>query len=226
MSSSAPFLIPDIRHHSLQSTWTFSYCFPPRSPDIKIDQWERYLHYFTDFSSFEDFYGIINSIEKPSQLPVGCRYYVFRKGIKPIWEDLPNKNGYEFSVEYDNVPSKGKSKGKPKDRSQMAEDRWMDLTLSILTENIPNNDKINGIEFFHRKYGFRVGVWTKNLNDKEKIELEQTIKKLLGQNPPPLASIQLSTAPANKQHQKENKNEAEIKKETQTKEEKESSQPK
>ena len=81
MSSSAPFLIPDIQHHSLQSTWTFSYCFPPRSPDIKIDQWERYLHYFTDFSSFEDFYGIINSIEKPSQLPVGCRYYVFRKGI-------------------------------------------------------------------------------------------------------------------------------------------------
>lgn len=195
--TTSPFLIPNIQHHKLHCTWTFSYCIPPNTTKGKAEQWDRYLHPFTDFCSFEDFYGILNSIEKPATLPVGCRYYVFKKGIKPIWEDKANEGGYAFSVEYDSQVKKGKGKKPTKDKSIIAEDKWMDLTLTMLTNNFPNVDKVNGIEFNHRKSGFRIGVWTKRIDQNEKTALETDIKKLLGEEAPPMISVQLTgpTAP-------------------------------
>ena len=195
MSQQNQFLIPDIEHHKLQSVWTFSYCIPPRDSQNKTEQWERYLHHFSDFMSFEDFYGIINTLDKPSTLPISCRYYVFRKGIKPLWEDKANEDGFIFSVEYELGTPKSKGKGKGKDRAEIAGEKWTDLTLSVLAEDFPNVDKINGIEFFHRKSGFRVALWAKKMDDKEEKEIETAVNKLLGPNPPPLHTIKLSQSP-------------------------------
>ena len=210
MSANPTFLIQGIEHHKLQSTWTFSYCIPPRSSQNQAAQWEHYLHPFTDFESFEDFYGILNTVEKPSTLPVGCRYYVFRKGIKPIWEDKANEDGYSFSVQYE-TNSKSKGKGKSKDKSDIAEEKWMDLTLSILTENLPNVEKINGVEFFHRKSVFRVAVWTRRLDATEKSSLEKTIKQILGPNSPVLSTINFSDTYVQKSATHEQKEEKEPK---------------
>ena len=202
--NSGTYLIPGIKHHRLQSIWSFSYCIPPGATPNKTEQWEQYLHHFSDFISFEDFYGIMNTVEKPSCLPIGCRYYVFRKGIKPIWEDKANENGYYYTVEYNISPAKGKGKGKGK--SEVAEEKWMDLTLSVLTENIPHVDKINGVEFFHRTSGFRVALWTRKLEDQEKDGLEQTMKKILGSNSPPMHIIKCekqttrTSTPSSNQH--------------------------
>ena len=192
MSQKNSFLIPDIEHHRLKSVWTFSYCIPPRDSQNKTEQWERYLHHFSDFMSFEDFYGILNTLDKPATLPVSCRYYVFRKGIKPIWEDKANEDGFIFSVEYEIGTPKSKGKAKGKDFSELAEEKWTDLTLSVLAGDFPNVDKINGIEFFHRKSGFRVALWTKRMNDNEEKETEAAVIKILSPNPPPLHKIKLN----------------------------------
>ena len=46
-----------------------------------------------NFDTVEDFWSLYNHIEVASKLQIGSDYSLFKKGIKPMWEDPHNKDG-------------------------------------------------------------------------------------------------------------------------------------
>ena len=45
------------------------------------------------FDTVEDFWALYNHIQTPSGLNHGSDYYLFKEGIKPMWEDPQNVDG-------------------------------------------------------------------------------------------------------------------------------------
>lgn len=171
-SKAQPLVKPEgleLHHISGKNPWTFSYCIPSR-PGKSQPAWEKYLHTLHDFSYFEDFFAIYNSIEKPSNLPKACRYYVFQKGIKPLWEDPANQEGMQYTIEYTNPKdnSKDSSKDDTKGEYVEAQEKWLELVLSVFC-SFPK-DKVNGIEFNNRGETTRLGVWTRKLDNEKDVE--------------------------------------------------------
>jgi translation initiation factor 4E len=168
--------------HNLQQAWTFHYLIPNRM-GLQNANWADFLKELHDFQTFEDFYAILNTIDPPSSLPKGCRYYVFRKGVQPLWEDEGNLNGKEIFAQYPSDPKQGKTVLKA--HAEEAERHWRELTLSVIAN--PRSDpllrhqaKINGVEYNCRGSVVKVGIWTAPLDAVEFDEIKEDVKNILG----------------------------------------------
>ena len=42
-------------------------------------------------------YRVMNNIKKPSEINLGANYHLFKKGIKPMWEESENRNGGKWT---------------------------------------------------------------------------------------------------------------------------------
>jgi translation initiation factor 4E len=168
--------------HNLQQVWTFHYLIPNRI-GLQNANWADFLRELHDFQTFEDFYAILNTIDPASGLPKGCRYYVFRRGVKPLWEDEGNLNGKEIFAQYPSDPKNSKQVSKA--HAEEAERKWRDLTLSVIAN--PRGDpllrhqaKINGVEYNCRGSVVKVGIWTAPLSPSEFQAIEEDVRAILG----------------------------------------------
>jgi len=55
------------------------------------------FNYFSNFIVFS-IHSIFSHIRPPSMLKIGCDYSVFKSDIKPMWEDITNKNGGRWLI--------------------------------------------------------------------------------------------------------------------------------
>lgn len=84
--------------HPLQYTWTMYHDskakFPtPTSPDgADGHEYAAGLSTVGEFETVENFCRYFNWLKPPSQLETGSNYHLFKKGIKPMWEDAANAN--------------------------------------------------------------------------------------------------------------------------------------
>jgi translation initiation factor 4E len=168
--------------HNLQQVWTFHYLIPNRI-GLQNANWADFLKELYDFQTFEDFYAILNTIDPASGLPKGCRYYVFRRGVKPLWEDEGNLNGKEIFAQYPSDPKNLKQVSKA--HAEEAERKWRDLTLAVIAN--PRGDpalrhqaKINGVEYNCRGSVVKVGIWTAPLSPSEFQAIEEDVRAILG----------------------------------------------
>ena len=197
--------LPDKITHELQSSWTFYYLIPDKF-GTRSKNWKDFLKQLHSFNTFEDFWGIINSIEEPSRLQKGCRYYIFRmkKGqnqkelvpIQPLWEDVNNTGGYEISVQYSlpqNHDQNSRSKNgkfQQKDHNfavnKMAQENWIMMTAKLLCANpqyFKHHESINGVEFNCRGNAIKVGIWTSHtISDGALEETKRNFLNILGYN--------------------------------------------
>ncbi|OHT01136.1 Eukaryotic initiation factor 4E family protein [Tritrichomonas foetus] len=181
--------------HELFNDWTFYYLIPNRL-NSKTPNWNSYLKKLHDFGTFEDFWAIINSIEPAGQLQKGCRYYIFKKDIRPLWEDEKNTGGREISIQY-NLPPEPKGKHfhnnqptphyaeylkKLEPIQTMAQEKWIELSVAILCNKsnyFVHNEFINGIEFNVRAKAIKVGIWTKPVTEEQFEQIKNDLIKIL-----------------------------------------------
>lgn len=159
--------IPEEQHHGLADTWTF-WCLVPKL-DYSTTDWSSFLRKIVDFQSFEDFWGIMNSINKPATIMTGCRYYIFKEGIRPLWEDENNKNGFQVTCSYPNKDNKEQF-------AQLAESKWETLVLLLLGQMLGNYEFINGVEFNRKKSEVNIGVWTKKISDEQLEDIKHNLQ--------------------------------------------------
>lgn len=50
------------------------------------------------FDTVEDFWSLYNHIKVASSLHQGCDYSLFKRGIRPMWEDDANKCGGRWLI--------------------------------------------------------------------------------------------------------------------------------
>eukprot|EP01028_Stygiella_incarcerata_P013376 TRINITY_DN82219_c0_g1_i1.p1 TRINITY_DN82219_c0_g1~~TRINITY_DN82219_c0_g1_i1.p1 ORF type:complete len:201 (-),score=56.80 TRINITY_DN82219_c0_g1_i1:141-743(-) len=151
------------RRHPLQYEWTF--WFHSRQFG---DDYEETLKSGGDFATVEDFWSIFNHVKKPSDLDKGSNYYIFKKGIRPVWEDDVNRKGGRWLILF------------PESYHRLDE-AWEELVLAVIGNTMKFVEDVNGIQFSFRPRGSKIQLWTRSLEPEEHaIEIGLAMERLMG----------------------------------------------
>ena len=145
------------------SFWQFWNHYP--GSDVKKIFFDgEYIHYF-----FKEKYRIL-------------AVNLFQKGIKPEWEDENNDKGsiltLEYTIENEDVDN----------FLMQASDLWIKLICSLIGENLPFCENINGIRFcdktklgYNKLIMFKYEIWVnRNMEEQELNELKSYCTNVFG----------------------------------------------
>jgi translation initiation factor 4E len=92
-----------------------------------------------------------NNITACSDLGLKSDYHLFKKGVRPEWEDPQNKHGGKWSFQF-------------KDKKQVNIDElWLHTQLAAIGETLEDesDNEVMGVVVNVRKGFYRVGLWTR-----------------------------------------------------------------
>ena len=95
-----------------------------------------------------------NNITPTSELALKSDYHLFKKGIRPEWEDPQNKHGGKWSYQF-------KDK-----RSAPIDELWLHVMLAAIGETLESSEddgEVMGVVVNVRKGFYRIGLWTKTV---------------------------------------------------------------
>jgi translation initiation factor 4E len=144
--------------HLLENSWVIWYDSRKLHQQGSQDDWFANLQTVAVFNTVEDFWRTYNHIKRPSDLENGSNYHLFKKGIKPMWEDERNRNGGKWVI---NLVAK--------EDANRVDELWELLTLSMIGEYLDDGvtgDQICGAVISRRKAGTRISVWTKERDNR------------------------------------------------------------
>ena len=135
-------------------------------------KYENNLTEVGTFHSIETFWAVFNNVLSPSALLLNANLHLFKKGIKPMWEDAANQNGGKWTI------SLGKSDPK-------LDKFWRELLLGLTGGVLdkPGEDEFVGIVASRRKNGDRVAVWNRRKENDIVMDLGRRLRKHLGADP-------------------------------------------
>lgn len=136
--------------HPLQNTWTLWYLESDRT---KV--WEDLQNEITSFDTVEDFWSLYNHIKPPSEIKIGSDYSLFKKGIRPMWEDAANKQGGRWVISLARTPKAD------------LDNLWLDVLLCLIGEAFDHSDEICGAVVNVRGKNNKISIWTANGNNEE-----------------------------------------------------------
>ncbi|KAI9750393.1 MAG: eukaryotic translation initiation factor 4E [Lichina confinis] len=135
--------------HPLMHAWTLWFTKPPSG---KGDNWNDLLKEVVTFDSVEEFWGVYNNITPTSQLALKSDYHLFKKGIRPEWEDTQNKHGGKWAFGF-------KDK-----RAVPIDELWLHVMLAAIGETLEEDEdgdgEVMGVVVNVRKGFYRIGLWT------------------------------------------------------------------
>lgn len=151
---------PPAAEHALKSTWIVWY----RPPTSKYSDYEKSTIALASISSVENFWAIYTHLKRPSLLPSVSDYHIFKKGIRPVWEDEANKRGGKWIVRL---------------KKGVADRYWEDLLLAIVGDQFMEaSDEVCGAVLSVRSGEDVLSVWTR-IDGGRNIKIRETIKRLL-----------------------------------------------
>jgi len=105
------------------------------------------------FDSVEEFWGVYNNITACSDLGLKSDYHLFKKGVRPEWEDSQNKHGGKWSYQF-------KDK-----RSVNIDELWLHAQLAAIGETLEDegDNEVMGVVVNVRKGFYRIGLWTRTV---------------------------------------------------------------
>ncbi len=134
------------KKHPLKNEWTLYYD-PPKKSYINFNDYEISLKPIYTFGTVEDFWSVQNHIVKASNLAVGTCYRMFKKNIRPAWEDERNANGgsWHFLIS---------------DNSKTVDKIWDILMLCCIGEILGKfADKVTGVVFSSKRNRYKLSLW-------------------------------------------------------------------
>ncbi|KAL1916255.1 uncharacterized protein VTP21DRAFT_5872 [Calcarisporiella thermophila] len=154
--------------HRLQNGWTLWYDNPGKKANTQ--SWSQNLKQLITFDTVEDFWGVYNNVAKASELAMGSNYHLFKKDVRPMWEDPANAQGGKWSVQL------------PRNRTGDAiNDMWLYTLLACIGEAFEHEEEICGCVVSVRKIFYRIALWVRTCEDREKLErVGRQLKATLG----------------------------------------------
>eukprot|EP01089_Gocevia_fonbrunei_P014897 TRINITY_DN4218_c0_g1_i4.p1 TRINITY_DN4218_c0_g1~~TRINITY_DN4218_c0_g1_i4.p1 ORF type:complete len:477 (-),score=81.90 TRINITY_DN4218_c0_g1_i4:4-1434(-) len=146
--------------NDLQHSWAF-WCEQDDRRDVQRGQssksYLQRLNKLTAFSQFEDFISNWNSIVA-EQLPLCSALYLFKSGIRPLWEDRANSEGGKvvFNVE-------------PKEDYLKALDMYLRINVLVISSQIRNKG-VCGTSLTLRSTGSVISIWNSKSKDKDHVK--------------------------------------------------------
>lgn len=134
---------PSSEHHPLKSTWIVWY----RPPTSKYCDYEKSTIALAQFATAEAFWTVYTHLKRPSTLPSVSDYHIFKKGIRPVWEDEENKRGGKWIVRL---------------KKGVSDRYWEDLLLAILGDQFAEaGEEVCGAVLSVRSGEDVLSVWTR-----------------------------------------------------------------
>jgi translation initiation factor 4E len=129
--------------HALKSTWIVWY----RPPTPKYSDYEKSTVPLASISSVESFWAVYSHLKRPSLLPTVSDYHIFKKGIRPVWEDEANKRGGKWIVRF---------------KKGVSDRYWEDLLLAMVGDQFAEaGDEVCGAVLSVRGGEDVLSVWTR-----------------------------------------------------------------
>ncbi|KAL9596491.1 MAG: hypothetical protein Q9219_005752 [cf. Caloplaca sp. 3 TL-2023] len=149
-----------VSEHHIRYTWIVWY----RPPTSKFQDYEKSTIPIAHFSSVEAFWTVYVHLRRPSSLPSVSDYHLFKKGIRPVWEDEENKRGGKWIVRL---------------KKGVADRYWEDLLLAIVGDQFAEaSEEVCGAVLSVRSGEDVLSVWTRNDGGRN-IKIRETIKRVL-----------------------------------------------
>nr|QBH73400.1 eukaryotic translation initiation factor 4e [Liposcelis bostrychophila] len=151
--------------HPLQNTWTLWYYENDRSKT-----WEENQREVFSFDTIEDFWSLYNHIKTASELRQGCDYSLFKKGVRPMWEDSANKQGGRWLINLEK-----------KQRNSDLDKYWLEIILCMIGEAFDSHsDEVCGAVINIRGKGDKIGLWTADAHRTQSVmEIGRKLKERL-----------------------------------------------
>jgi len=138
--------------HPLQYRWVLWYCKQDRTKD-----WEECLKEVATFDTVEDFWALYNHIQLASGLSWGSDYYLFKEGIRPMWEDPNNIEGGRWLIQVDKAR-----------RNELIDHYWLELLMAVVGEQFDDcGENVCGVVVNIRQKGDKVSLWTRDATKEE-----------------------------------------------------------
>lgn len=154
----------------LQYTWTiWEQHVPPKDKKVEYSDLSKQS---LSFSTVKDFWACWNHLPQPSELLNGKKFtrekdgtrtivdslMIFRKGVRPEWEDPENKKGGHFQLQL-----------KPTLGGGAIDELWNNLVLGMVGGGIEPSDMITGIRLVDKlshktKPVIRIEVWFNDMD--------------------------------------------------------------
>ena len=135
-----------LQSHPLKDAWSFWYR-PPIGRAHGYIEYENTLHAISTVQTAEDFWEIYSHLKRPSSLPVVSDYHLFKKDIRPIWEDEVNRKGGKWVVRM---------------KKGVADRYWEDLLLSLVGDQFGDaTDEVCGAVLSMRNGEDILSIWTR-----------------------------------------------------------------
>lgn len=129
--------------HGLKSTWIVWY----RPPTPKYSDYEKSTVPLASINSVESFWAVYSHLKRPSLLPTVSDYHIFKKGIRPVWEDEANKRGGKWIVRF---------------KKGVSDRYWEDLLLAMVGDQFAEaGDEVCGAVLSVRGGEDVLSVWTR-----------------------------------------------------------------
>jgi len=127
----------------------YDYWFSTSNPK-KFTDYEETIKAIATFTTVEEFWQVYSHLRKPDDIPLNTEYFVFQKGIKPMWEDEANKRGGRFMLRI---------------KKGAASVFWEELLLAMIGEQFEVNDEICGVSVSVRAKEDTFAVWIRTAGD-------------------------------------------------------------
>ena len=112
---------------------------------------EYVLHEVYSFATIENFWQMYNNLYSVEELMPNTDYMMFKKGVRPEWEDPTNKEGGKWVV---TLPIE-------EDMEEEMSHAWMKSLVSMISGSVEPCDmnKITGIVLSVREKHLRLSLW-------------------------------------------------------------------
>lgn len=150
--------------HPLQHRFVFWYT--RRTPGVRSQtSYEDSVKKIADFSTVEGFWGCYCHLARPSSLPNPTDIHLFKEGIRPLWEDVANRNGGKWIIRFKKI---------------VAGRFWEDLVLAIVGDQLEAGDSVCGVVLSIRFGEDILSVWNRSASDNQAVmSLRDSIKRHL-----------------------------------------------
>jgi len=156
--------------HPLQNRWTWWFDNPGKK--TSQSSWGDHLKRIITIDTVEDFWRLYNNIVRPSNLPSGSDYHLFKEHIEPKWEDPNNSKGGKWILTVSN-----------KNGRETLDRLWLWTILAIIGEGFGSeeeNEEICGCVVSVRKAQDIIALWTRtSSNANIAVAIGRQLKKVL-----------------------------------------------
>ncbi|KAL7625670.1 hypothetical protein AAE478_004891 [Parahypoxylon ruwenzoriense] len=149
--------------HLLRDTWVFWYR-PPITKANGYIEYDKTLHAMMAVKTVEDFWLAYSHLKRPSSLPTVSDYHLFKKGIRPIWEDEENKQGGKWVLRL---------------KKGIADRYYEDLLMACVGDQFGDDaDEVCGVVLSMRNGEDVLSIWTRSTGQKV-LKIRETMRRVL-----------------------------------------------